>query len=463
MKAHQQYLSLYREAHDLIDANAAPALNAHREHAAEVLARVGLTRPKDFTQVDPEELLAADYSLNLARHEVPTSHDDLFTCAVPELSTSVHFLVNEQYAGSSKPVVQDQVFAGSLRQFAIEHPDVVSRYYNRLAIADEAPYDERAAHTPVTAHRPLGEAALNAMLCQDGFVLYVPDGVTVDKPLQLISLLRAVEDFMACQRILIILGRQSRASLLLCDHASRLNDEAHLLALQVTEIFVGEEAQLDFYQLEEQHGLCRRLSSIYVEQQAGSNVAIGGYTLTAGITRNRVYVDYRGTDAQTSLYGLCIADEDQQVDNLTYVRHRLPGCQSNELFKYVLDDRARGSFIGRVLVQQGAIRTDAHQTARNLLLTPDARMVARPELEIYADDVKCSHGATVGQLDQQALFYMLTRGIPEAEARLLLTIAFMSDVIDGIRIEPLRDRLRHLVEKRLRGELTQCKTCAVRK
>lgn len=460
----QQYIDLLASQRSLIDANSAPALNAHRDEAAEILSRVGLARPKDFSQVDPETVLADDYALNLARHHVPTDRDDLFTCAVPELSTEVHFLINEQYV-ASKP--QDArasrpYFAGSLRQFAAEHPELIERYYSRLALSQEPQYDVRAEQTSVTAHRPLGEAALNTMFCQDGFVLYVPAGVTVEKPLQLISLMRSVDDFMACQRLLIIMEPGSRASLLSCDHASALGSNK-LLSLQVTEIFAAADSTLDFYSLEEHHDLCRRLSSVYVEQQQGSNVAVGQYALTAGQTRNRVYIDLKGQHADTHLYGLCIADQQQQVDNITYIRHRASDCTSNELFKYVLDHQARGSFIGRILVQQGAIKTDAHQTDRNLCLTPQTRMVARPELEIYADDVKCSHGATVGQLDQQALFYMRTRGIPEDEARLLLMFAFMGDVIDGIRIEPLKDRLKHLVEKRFRGELTQCKTCAIKK
>lgn len=464
-----QYIDLYESQRDLINANAAPALNALRDTAARTLERVGLARPKDFSQVDPEVLLAEDYAINLARHQVPTDRDDLFTCTVPELSTNVHYLVNEQYidpatvSSGSNAVAKDlPYFAGSLRRFALEHPELVERYYSKLALAEEPHYDPRAEHTSVTAHRPLGEAALNTLLCQDGFVLYVPAGVTIEKPLQVISLLRSVEDFMACQRLLIILEPGSRASVLLCDHASSLGSNK-LLSLQVAEIFAGEGSTLDFYALEEHHDLCRRLSSVYVEQQAGSNVAVGQYALTAGQTRNRVYIDLKGENAETHLYGLCIADREQQVDNITYIRHRAARCQSNELFKYVLDDQARGSFIGRILVQQGADKTDAHQTDRNLSLTPQTRMVARPELEIYADDVKCSHGATVGQLDQQALFYMRTRGIPEEEARMLLMLAFMDDVIDGIRIEPLKDRLKHLVEKRFRGELTQCKTCSIKK
>lgn len=468
MSAEKQYIELYQTQRELINANSAPVLNAHRDAAAALLEQEGLRRPKDFTHVDPEELLAADYSINLARHAVPTSHDDLFTCAVPELSTSVHYLVNEQCVSNVREN-NEGVFSGSLREFALRYPEVCQRYYNRLAMKadagqpnDQFYYDQRSRQTSVTAHRPLGEAALSALLAQDGFVLYVPDGVVVEKPLQLISLMRAVESFMAFQRILIILGEGAQASILVCDHASRLR-ECELLSLQVTEIFAAAYSSLDFYALEEHHDLCRRLSSVYVEQHEGSNVAIGQYALTAGATRNRVYVDLCGERAETHLYGLCIADQQQQVDNITYIRHRVPQCQSNELYKYVLDDEARGSFIGRILVQQGADKTDAHQTDRNLCLTEKTRMVARPELEIYADDVKCSHGATVGQLDQQALFYMRTRGIPESEARLLLMFAFMADVIDGIRIEPLRDRLKHMVEKRLRGELTQCKTCAIKK
>ena len=461
MSSYQQYIDLFNAQRALIDEHAAPVLNAQREAAAEVLQRVGLSRPKDYTHVDPEALLAADYSLNLSRYAVPTDRSDLFTCAVPELSTSVHYLVNEQLVSHSREG-DDGVFSGSLREFALRYPDIAARYYNRLAMRDEAPYDVRTQSTNVTAHRPLGEAALNTLLCQDGFVLYVPDGVVVERPIQLISLLRAVEDFMACQRILIIMGEGAKASVLICDHASQLRD-CKLLSLQVTEIFCAPYSSLDFYELEEHHADCRRLSSVYVEQHEGSSVAVGQYALTAGQTRNRVFIDLLGHDADSHLYGLCIADRDQQVDNITYIRHRAPKCHSDELFKYVLDEEARGSFVGRILVQEGADKTDAHQTDRNLILTPQCHMVARPELEIYADDVKCSHGATTGQLDPVALFYMRTRGIPEAEARLLLMFAFMGDVIDGIRIDPLKDRLKHLVEKRFRGELTQCRTCAIKK
>lgn len=462
MSAEKQYIDLYQSQKSLIDANSAPALNAFREEAVKVLEKEGVAKSKDFTHVDPEEVLAADYSLNLARHEVPTSREDLFTCAVPELSTNVHFLINEQYVAPtnlSDRFAIEGGFVGSLRDFAEKHPELIQKYYNQLAGKRTDTGDARSQHYEACS---LGESALNTMLCQDGFVVYVPAGTQVEKPIQLISLMRAVEDFMAVQRLLIILENGSKASLLVCEHASRLNEEAHLLSLQTTEVFVGKEATLDLYCLEEHHDLVSRLGQIYVRQEEASNVAIGQYALTVGATRNRVHVQLTAKDAQTQLFGMATLDAQQHLDNITFIDHQAPSCSSNELFKYVLDEQSRGSFLGRILVRKDSIKTDAHQTDRNLCLTPDARMVARPELEIYADDVKCSHGSTVGQLDQQAMFYMRTRGIPESEARMLLMFAFMADVIEGIRIEPLKDRLKHLVEKRFRGELSQqCKGCKI--
>ena len=147
------------------------------------------------------------------------------------------------------------------------------------------------------------------------------------------------------------------------------------------------------------------------------------------------------------------------MDNMTFVDHRVSDCTSNELFKYVLDDNASGAFAGKVLVRHGAQHTESQQTNRNICLTRQARMFTQPQLEIYADDVKCSHGATVGQLDEKAMFYMRQRGIPEKEARMMLMQAFVGEVIGHIALEPLRDRLNRLVEKRFRGELSQCEGC----
>ena len=227
------------------------------------------------------------------------------------------------------------------------------------------------------------------------------------------------------------------------------------------EAFVGERATFDLYELEETHNSTVRFSNLFVQQEADSNVLLNGITLHNGTTRNTTEVVLAGQGAEVNLCGMAIADKNEQVDNHTFIDHRVPHCTSNELFKYVLDDSAVGAFAGKVLVREGAQKTCSQQTNRNLCATRDARMYAQPQLEIYADDVKCSHGATVGQLDENALFYMQQRGIPLKEARLLLMFAFVNEVVDSIRMEALKDRLHLLVEKRFRGELNKCQGCAI--
>ena len=158
---------------------------------------------------------------------------------------------------------------------------------------------------------------------------------------------------------------------------------------------------------------------------------------------------------------MSILDKEQQLDTYSHITHAVPYCTSNELFKNVLDDHAVGAFSGRILVKEDAQKTAAYQTNRNLCATREARMYSKPQLEIYADDVKCSHGMTTGQLDETALFYMQSRGIPRDEARMLLSVAVTADVIDYVRLDALKDRLHKLVEKRFRGELERCAGCRI--
>ena len=170
-----------------------------------------------------------------------------------------------------------------------------------------------------------------------------------------------------------------------------------------------------------------------------------------------------GKGAETNLYGCVIADREQHVDNNTLIDHQAPDTHSNELYKYVLDGQATGAFAGRVLVRPGAQGVTSQESNANLCATKEAHMYTQPMLEIYADDVKCSHGSTVGQLDEKALFYMQQRGIGIDEARMLLKFAFVSQVLDVLKLEALRDRLHYLVDKRFRGELGKCEGCKFRK
>ena len=211
--------------------------------------------------------------------------------------------------------------------------------------------------------------------------------------------------------------------------------------------------------MEETHAKNVRISNVYVRQERSSRVRHNVITLHNGVTRNKLDLVLAGEGAECSLGGCVIADKQQHVDNNTLIVHEAQHCTSNELYKYVLDDHATGAFAGRVYVAHGAQKTSSQMTNQNLTATHEARMYTQPMLEIYADDVKCAHGSTVGQLNDAALFYMRQRGIPEKEARTLLQVAFIREVVDQIELIPLRDRLHHLIDKRFRGELSKCEGC----
>ncbi len=420
-------------------------MNAQRAKALEDFERLGFPAYKSehYAYTDVGQAFAPDYGININRVHIPVNPYEVFRCDVPNLSTSLYFVVNDTFYDCEQPKAHlpEGVFAGGLRAFTEQYPDMAAHYYAQAASTETD-----------------GLVALNTMLAQDGFVLYVPKHVVMDRPIQLVNIFRSDVDTMANRRVLIILEAYAAAKLLVCDHSI---DDVKFLATQVVEIFAAEGATFDYYDLEESSVSTTRFCSLHVKQEASSNVLVNGITLNNGLSRNNYYIDLNGEQAETYLCGMSILDNEQQVDTYTYITHAVPHCTSTELFKNVLKDQAVGVFSGRILVQKDAQKTAAYQTNRNLCMTPKARMYSKPQLEIYADDVKCSHGMTTGQLDENALFYMQSRGIPKAEARMLLSVAFVSDVIDHVRLDVLKDRLHKLVDKRFRGELAKCAGCGV--
>lgn len=445
MKAEQQYIDLFAQCEDLVCRESSGVMNVPRAAALADFERLGFpsSRAEDYRYTDVSRSFAPDYGMNLKRVRIPVNPQDVFHCDVPNLSTSLYFVVNDSFYHQALPKAHlpEGVYAGSLKDFSDERPEVAARYYGKLATSSKN-----------------GIVALNTMFAQDGFVVYVPQGVAVERPIQLVNIFRSDVDLMANRRVLVIMEPRSEAKLLVCDHSI---DTVRFLANQVIEVFVGEGASFDYYDLEESSDTTTRFSSLFVKQEAESNVVINGITLTNGLTRNDYQVELLGERAETTLCGMSILDKEQHVDTYTHITHAVPRCKSNELFKNVLNDQAVGAFSGRILVKEGADKTEAYQSNRNLCATREARMYSKPQLEIYADDVKCSHGMTTGQLDEEAIFYMRSRGISLDEARMLLSVAFTSDVIDHVRVEALRDRLHRLVEKRFRGELAKCAGCRI--
>ena len=392
MNSEQQYMDIFTGCREILDSHSAGAMNALRDKAFEDFTRQGFPTQKveRYKYTDVPAAFAPDYGLNLNRVEFPVNPYEAFRCDVPNLSTSLYFVVNDAFYRKSLPA-----------------------------------------------------AAL-------------PEGVVVERTLQVVNILRSDVDLMANRRVLVVLEENAQARLLFCDHAM---DDRNFLTTQVVEVFAAENARLELYELEETHVKNRRFSNMYVRQQRGSVVNLYNITLHNGQTRNRTDLVLDGEGAESNLYGCVIADKEQRVDNNTLIDHRAEHCVSNQLYKYVMDERSVGAFAGRILVRQGAQHTISNERNANLCATKEARMYSQPMLEIYADDVKCSHGSTVGQLNEQALFYMQQRGISREEAQMLLKFAFAGEVIDAISLEALRDRLHHLVEKRFRGELSRCSGC----
>lgn len=438
----KQYIDLYDEYRDVIREHSSEVMNAVRDDAFETFKTVGFPNRKveEYKYTNLQEVFQPDLGLNLKRLTIPVSPYDAFKCDVPNLSTSLYFVVNDQFYSQALPKAQlpEGVIVDSLCKVAKEQPELIAKYYNKLV------------------GKNCGEAALNTMFAQDGLFVYVPKNVQVNRAIQVINILRSDVDLMVNRRVLIVLEEGADIKLLFCDHAA---DDRQFLATQVTECFVGENAHLEMYCLEETHVKNAVVSNTYIEQQANSCVNHNAITLHNGTTRNTLRLAFKGEGAECWCNGCVIADKQQHIDNNTLITHEVPHCDSHELYKYVLGDKSVGAFAGKVLVVQDAQKTTSAMTNQNLCATKEARMYTQPMLEIYADDVKCSHGSTVGQLNDAALFYMRQRGISLEEARLLLQFAFVGEVIDQIKLEPLRNRLHYLVEKRFRGELNKCEGC----
>ena len=443
MQSEKQYIDLYNETQGMIKQHSCDVLNKVRDKAFEDFKRQGFPTKKmeRYKYTDISKLFAPDYGLNLQRLKMPINPYEEFKCDVPDLNTSLYFVVNDQFYTDQlpKPQLNDGIVVDSFLNALKTHSEIITKHYAKLAD---------------TAKDAL--TAFNTMLAQDGLFVYVPKDVKADRTIQVINILRSDVNLMLNRRILIVLEDGAELSMLFCDDSA---DDRKFLATQVIEAYVGNNAKLELNCLEETHLKNVRISNVYIDQQKNSRVSHNIITLHNGVTRNKPDLTFSGEGSECFLNGCVVADKHQHVDNNTVINHSVGNCTSNQLYKYVLDDHAVGAFAGLVYVAKDAQKTLSHEVNQNLCASSTAHMYIQPMLEIYADDVQCNHGSTVGQLNNAALFYMQQRGIDKREAKLLLEFAFVNEVIDKMELVPLRDRLHHLVEKRFRGELDKCRGC----
>ncbi|MFO0930098.1 MAG: Fe-S cluster assembly protein SufD [Gemmataceae bacterium] len=314
----------------------------------------------------------------------------------------------------------------SLADAAQKHPELVEPYLGQLA-----------------DHKYHAFAGLNTAFWQDGAFLHVPDGVAVEAPVFLTSRATAVdgEPTLWYRRVLVVLGRNSQARVV----ESFAGDGGTYATNAVAEFVLADGASLDHYKIQEEATEAFHLAGTHVQQGRDSRFSTHYVGLGGGFVRNEVRVVFGGTNGEATVNGLYRAAGTQHHDTLTVIDHAQPHCASHELYKGILDGKARGVFNGKIFVRLDAQKTDAKQTNQTLLLSDDATINTKPQLEIFADDVKCTHGATVGQLDDDQLFYLRARGIGDEQARALLTFAFANDIISRIQVPALRERLEQVL------------------
>lgn len=441
----QKYIALYNEQVETIKKNSATAFNTERDYFFAQFQDLGFPnkKTKNYRNTDFSQALSTEYSLNLHRVEMDVDPEKLFHCDVPNIQSNLYFVVNDMYYDyeTEKNVLPEGVIVCGMKTASEQYPELVEKH-----LAQQSKRQKDAF------------VAFNGALAQDGFFMYVPKNVIAERPIQLVNMMCGKEDIMVNSHNLIIVEDGAQAQLVICDHAM---DDANYFANRVTEVFVGENAIYNQYTIEISNKKMNNICTLLLDQKANSNTNCNTITLHNGLTRNHIQVDFQGENGEAKLSGTMLGDDKQLIDNTTTINHNMPNCVSYELFKYILDENSLGVFNGILRVLPDAQKTAAYQTNKNILLTNTAKVRTQPQLEIYADDVKCSHGSTTGQLDETALFYMRQRGIAEREARLMLMFAFVSDVIDYIHFDPLKDKVRYLVEKRLKGDMSFCSTCNI--
>jgi len=441
----ERLLRLYEDHGGIISRNDIPYTAKVRSKGFGNFRALNLPDRRDelWKNTDLTSVLNQDYTKYLEKTETGEDLDFMFTCEVHNFETDQVSFLNGWHIRTAKDLrlMPGGVIIGSLGEAFQLYPDLIEKHYGRYADSGKDLF-----------------LAMNTAFARDGLFIYVPDNVVVEKPVQMISIINHNENLLLQNRNLVIVGKNSHMTLVMCDDSTNQQTSFNN---SVTEVYLDENAGLEHYKLQNLNNNSTLLNSTYFHQEAGSRLNTFAITLNGGLIRNYSNVKLNGRGADAHINGLYLVDKKQHVDNRVFVEHAVPDCTSNELFKGILDDEASAVFNGHVLVQRDAQRTNAYQQNRNILLTDKATVNTRPFLEIYADDVKCSHGATVGQLDNEALFYLRSRGICLASARLLLMYAFASDVINKMSLDPLMHRVDEMVKQRLRGELHVCETCVL--
>jgi len=409
-----------------------------REQALVRFAEAGFPTQKleDWRLTSVQPIVDTPFALPLEPPPPEPTAKDIHGLELCEARRHLLVFVNGRFspALSSVAGLPAGVYVGSLAAALGTHGSLLERYLGRLALTENRPF-----------------TALNTAFLHDGAFVYVPAGLQMDEPVQLLYLtVPGRQPTVSYPRSLVVVEQMTRASVV--ETYGALGDGPYFTTA-VTEIVVGDGARCDCYRVQRESEQAFHVAATHTTQGRDSTLHLHAVVFGGALARHDIGVVMDGENGQSMLNGLYLVHGRQHVDHHTTIDHAKPHCESHEYMNGVLDGKSHGVFNGRIIVRRGAQRTDSKQTNSNLVLSDDARADSQPQLEIYADDVKCTHGATLGPIDEKAVFYLKSRGITAAEARSLLTYGFGAEIIDRMEIAPLQAQLDRLIRRRLLGEV----------
>ncbi len=433
-------LEHWRAAHAAFGGNGAGGapgwLQELREAGMERFAALGFptTKQEEWRFTSVAAVAETRFTLPHAPRSGAPSAKEIRGYEVCEAGRHLLVFVNGRYSGALSSVkgLPEGVIVGALADAVKSHPDLVRAHLGRHAGGEGRAF-----------------AALNTAFLYDGGFVYVPQGVQMPEPVQFLYLtVPGAEPTVSHPRSLVVVEREARCAVV---ESYASFGEGVYLTNAVTELVAADGARVDCYRIQRESLQAYHVGTTATHQGRDSTVNVHPVAFGSALARHDIRVVLDGENGLALLNGLYIMGGAQHVDHHTTIDHAKPHCESHEYFNGVLDGRSRGVFNGRIIVRPGAQRTDSKQTNNNLVLSEEARADSQPQLEIYADDVKCTHGATLGPIDDKAMFYLTSRGIPAAEARSLLTYGFGAEIIDRMEIAPLRAQLDRWIRHRLLG------------
>ena len=421
----------FRSREAAMNGEAKTPLYQTRRKALARFEELGFPTPKneEWKYSNVRNLTNQDFDFGGEHAVTATEIDDL---KIPNLTGNVLYFINGKYETELSSIVSpaSQVFIQPLREALTTQPELIDTYFGMLTDTQDEAF-----------------TALNTAFAGDGVFIHVPKGKVVEEPIVLYFINDARSANVGAQpRNLFVIEQNAQVQL---TETFLTLGESSAFTNTVTEIHVAQDAQVQYYKVQNDSDAAYHVGTTQVRMADKSHFYAATVSLNGGFTRNNLHIALDGEHCDAHMYGLYFPDGRQHIDNHTVADHRRPNSESNELYKGVLRGQSTGVFNGKIFVREDAQKTNAFQSCKNVVLSPQATMNTKPQLEIWADDVKCSHGTTTGQLDDEALFYLRSRGISKAEAMSLLMFAFCEDVITQIKIEPIRVYLEDIIAKKL--------------